>query len=62
MDERGENGGVLVSRYANQAAHFISAYSQGLSGPQAVWANWWYHSHHTLLPDLVAEVQQSVLE
>ena len=27
------------SSYANRSAHFISAYSQGLSGGEAAWAN-----------------------
>ena len=33
------------SSYANRAARFISAYGQGLSGPEAAWANRKYHSH-----------------
>ena len=51
-----------LSRYANRSAHFISAYGQGLSGAQAVWANRRYHGHRTLPPELVAQVRQSILE
>ncbi|KIJ36226.1 hypothetical protein M422DRAFT_91105, partial [Sphaerobolus stellatus SS14] len=29
---------LQILRYANRSARFISAYSQGLSGAQAVWA------------------------
>ena len=42
------------SRYANQLAHFISTYGQGLSSVQAIWANQRYHRHCTLPPELVA--------
>ena len=35
-------------RYANRAARFISAYVQGLSGPEAAWANRKYHGHRTI--------------
>ena len=41
----------LIS-YANLAAHFISAYNQGLTGPEAAWANHKYHGHHTLPPGM----------
>ena len=34
--------------YVNWATHFISAYGQGLSGPEAAWANQKYHGHQTL--------------
>ena len=44
----------------NRSARFISAYAQGLSGAQAVWANKKYHGHHTLPPDFVAAVKESV--
>ena len=35
-------------RYANHAARFIDSYAQGLSGPEAAWANKKYHGHCTL--------------
>jgi hypothetical protein len=50
----------FFSRYANRSARFISAYSQGLSGAQAVWANRKYHGHRALPPDLAAEARQSI--
>ncbi|KAF8468757.1 hypothetical protein JB92DRAFT_2772905, partial [Gautieria morchelliformis] len=42
--------------HANQSVRFISAYSQGLSGSMAAWANrnQRYHGHQTL-PPLMAE-------
>ncbi|PCH44718.1 hypothetical protein WOLCODRAFT_78196, partial [Wolfiporia cocos MD-104 SS10] len=49
---------LLICRYANQSAHYISAYTQGLTGAEAVWVNWKYHRHHTLPPYLVAELKQ----
>jgi hypothetical protein len=52
----------VFCRYANRSARFISAYGQGLSGAQAVWANRKYHGHHTLPPELVAYIRQSVSE
>ncbi|KAF8508690.1 hypothetical protein JB92DRAFT_2951506 [Gautieria morchelliformis] len=30
---------IKIQHYANQSAIFISAYSQGFSGPMAAWAN-----------------------
>ncbi|KIJ26477.1 hypothetical protein M422DRAFT_139805, partial [Sphaerobolus stellatus SS14] len=30
---------LQILRYANRSARFLHAYSQGLNGPQAVWAN-----------------------
>ena len=36
--------------YANRSARFIDAYSQGLSRPEAAWANRKYHGHRTLPP------------
>ena len=35
-------------RYANHATRFIDSYTQGLSGPEAAWANKKYHGHCTL--------------
>ena len=36
---------ISYLRFANQAAHFIVAYQEGLSGAQATWANQKYHGH-----------------
>jgi hypothetical protein len=47
---------------ANWLVCFISVYGQGLSSAQAVWVNRKYHGHHTLPPELVAEVWQAVTE
>ncbi|KAF8494505.1 hypothetical protein JB92DRAFT_2996373 [Gautieria morchelliformis] len=43
---------IQIQRYANQSARFISAYSQGLSGSMAAWANQnqRYHGHQALPP------------
>ena len=46
------------SSYANQAARFISAYGQGLSGPEAAWANRKYHSHRTLPLDMAEKLKK----
>ncbi|KAF9470805.1 hypothetical protein BDN70DRAFT_981143, partial [Pholiota conissans] len=46
-------------RYANRSARFIDAYSQGLSGPEASWANKKYHGHRTLPAEMAAEVKES---
>ena len=53
---------LCLSRYANRSVHFILAYGQGLFDAQAIWANQRYHRHHTLPPELVAQVRQSILE
>ncbi|KAI9431753.1 hypothetical protein BJY52DRAFT_1341283 [Lactarius psammicola] len=50
-----------IRRFANRSARFVSAYAEGLTGAQAVWANKRYHGHHTLPPEMVAEVKRSVL-
>ncbi|TFK18059.1 hypothetical protein FA15DRAFT_604020 [Coprinopsis marcescibilis] len=34
--------------YSNHAARFLDSYDQGLTGPEAVWANKKYHGHCTL--------------
>ncbi|TFY77605.1 hypothetical protein EWM64_g6409 [Hericium alpestre] len=51
---------LTIRRYANRSARFISAYGQGLSGPQAAWANRRYHGHRVLPPEMVAEVKKSL--
>ena len=48
------------SSYANRSARFISAYSQGLSGGEAAWANRKYHGHRTLPPSMVAKVKKAL--
>ena len=48
------------SSYANRSACFISAYSQGLSGGEAAWANRKYHGHQTLPPSMVAKVKKAL--
>jgi hypothetical protein len=45
-------------RYANRSARFISAYSQGLNGAEAVWANKTYYSHRTLPPWMVEKAKK----
>jgi len=52
---------TLLFRYANCAAWFMSAYIQGLSSAEAVWANKKYHSHHTLLPKVIAEIKREYM-
>ena len=47
---------ILFLRYANRSAHFISAYSQGLDGGEAAWANKKYHGHRTLPASLINAV------
>ncbi|KIJ50097.1 hypothetical protein M422DRAFT_245900 [Sphaerobolus stellatus SS14] len=49
---------LQIRCYANRSARFISAYSQGLNGAEAVWANKKYHSHRTLPPWMVEEAKK----
>ncbi|KIJ55782.1 hypothetical protein M422DRAFT_151476, partial [Sphaerobolus stellatus SS14] len=51
-----------IQRYANRSARFIFAYSEGLTGTQAVWANKKFHGHRVLPPSMIAEIKKSVLE
>ncbi|KAF8154659.1 hypothetical protein B0H34DRAFT_661116 [Crassisporium funariophilum] len=53
---------VQIRRYANRSARFISAYSQGLSGPKAAWANRKYHGHRTLPPCILADLKKEFTE
>lgn len=46
-------------RYANCSARFISVYAQGLSGSEAVWANWKYHGHQTLPAHIVQDIKNT---
>jgi hypothetical protein len=48
------------SSYANGSACFILAYSQGLSGGKAAWANRKYHGHQTLPSSMVSEVKKAL--
>ena len=54
------SGLVPVCRFADRSTCFISAYHQGLSGAQAIWANKKYHGHHVLPPDMVSLVKTVV--
>ena len=48
-------------RFANRLAQFIHAYGGGLTGAQAAWANWKYHGHRTLPPELIMSVKSSII-
>jgi hypothetical protein len=52
---------IYYDRYANHSARFIHAYGEGLTGAQAAWANRKYHSHHTLPPDMIRDIKDSIL-
>ena len=41
----------------NHVAWFISTYDQGLSSPEAVWANRKYHGHRTLPPEMATKLK-----
>ncbi|KAJ7319112.1 hypothetical protein DFH08DRAFT_714292, partial [Mycena albidolilacea] len=47
-------------RYANRSARFIYAYSEGLSGAQAAWANRRYHGHCTLPPEWLRKARLAI--
>ncbi|KIM88188.1 hypothetical protein PILCRDRAFT_95554 [Piloderma croceum F 1598] len=51
---------LQIKHYANRSARFISAYSQGLLGTEAAWANRKYHGHRTLPPSMIAEVKKAL--
>ena len=51
----------LLPSYANRSARFISAYSQGLTGSMAAWANQKYHGHQTLPPSWAAQAKEACL-
>jgi hypothetical protein len=40
----------------------MSAYTQGLSGAEAVWVNRKYHGHRVLPPHILAELVQEYRE
>ncbi|KAJ7730123.1 hypothetical protein B0H16DRAFT_1330046, partial [Mycena metata] len=46
--------------YANRAARFISAYSQGLNGADLIWVNKRYSGHRMLPPSMVKEFKASI--
>ena len=49
---------LIIISYADCAAWFISAYGQGLSGPEAAWANQKYHGHQTLPPEMATKLKK----
>jgi len=51
---------VWVANSTNRSVWFILAYAQGLSEAQAIWANKKYHVYHSLPPDFVIAVKESV--
>ncbi|CAA7263722.1 unnamed protein product [Cyclocybe aegerita] len=53
---------VSIKRYANRAARFINGYFQGLTGPEAAWANRKYHGHRTLPASVVAKLKEEFLK
>jgi hypothetical protein len=50
----------FLHRFANQAAWFVNAYREGLSGVQAAWANKKYHGHRTLPPESIFEAKEAI--
>ena len=54
------SGLIPVCRFADRSMHFISAYHQGLSGAQAIWANKKYCGHCVLPLDMVSFVKKVV--
>ena len=49
---------LIIISYANHAAWFISAYGQGLSGPEVAWANEKYHGHQTLPLEMATKLKK----
>jgi hypothetical protein len=47
----------MTFSYANRAARFIDAYEQGLTGPEAAWANRKYHGHRTLPHSMLEKIR-----
>jgi len=47
-------------RYANRLARFVNAYSQGLSGPEAAWANRKYHGHRVLPASIISDLKEEL--
>ena len=38
---------------------YIDAYSKGLTGPDAIWANRKYRGHRTLPPNILSEIKKA---
>jgi hypothetical protein len=51
-----------LHRFVDRSTRFISAYRQGLSSAQAIWANQKYHGHRILPPEMVSFVKSTVLK
>lgn len=51
---------LILIRFANRSARYISAYSGGLTPAQASWANKKYRGHRTIPPEMIAYIKQSV--
>jgi len=49
---------LSIISYANCAARFISTYGQGLTSPEAAWANCKYHGHCTLPPHIASKLKK----
>ena len=56
------SGLKCLCRFVNRSTCFISAYCQGLSSAQAIWANQKYHGHRILPPEMVSFVKKTVLQ
>ena len=57
--EEGEQEKFYVLVDSNRATQFISAYSQGLTGAEAAWANQKYHGHQILPPYMLEQVTKA---
>jgi hypothetical protein len=51
-----------LCRFADRSVCFISAYHQGLSSAQAIWANQKHHGHHILPLEMVLFMKSTVLK
>jgi len=49
----------IESRYANRSARYIDAYSKGLTGADAIWANRKYRGHRTLPANILSEIKKA---
>ena len=57
--EEGEQEKFYVLVDSNRATQFIWAYSQGLTGAEAAWANQKYHGHRILPPYMLEQVTKA---
>jgi len=48
---------LTLIRFANQLAWFISVYSKGHTAAQTICTNRKYHSHCTLLPEIITYIK-----